>query len=144
MNAFVQSSPAPIYTWAAWISLIILETLCQVAVKLSGQHTGALELSLLSVMQLIYSPWLWVALACYVGSFLTWMFILQQSSLSRAFPTSAVVFVAVMGASWALFGEAFDWNKITGSVFIVLGILMLGPDAADNDESGMDVDIEKP
>jgi multidrug transporter EmrE-like cation transporter len=57
------------------------------------------------------------------------MRILEKSHLSRAFPTSAIAFVAIMIASWAVFGDPMSWEKILGSAIIVAGILLLGGDA---------------
>jgi drug/metabolite transporter (DMT)-like permease len=56
------------------------------------------------------------------------MNILEKSTLSSAFPTSAIVFVAIMVASWAVFGDPMGWGKLLGSAIIVAGILLLGGD----------------
>ena len=61
-----------------------------------------------------------------IGEFLLWMTILSKSALSRAFASSAVLFVVVMLASRVLFGEPLGWNKLLGSAVILAGILLLG------------------
>ena len=113
----------------AWALLLAVETLGQVSLKFAGTRVGALEPNLHSILAAASTPWLWLGLACYLGQFVLWMRILEKSHLSRAFPTSAIAFVAIMIASWAVFGDPMGWEKILGSAIIVAGILLLGGDA---------------
>lgn len=115
---------------AAWLALLALETLCQISLKFAGSAVGAFDLDRASVLAALATPWLWVAIGCYLGAFLAWMAILSKSTLSAAYATSAIVFVSVMIASSAVFGESVHWEKALGSAIIVGGILMLGGDRA--------------
>ena len=110
---------------AAWLILLLLETLCQISLKLAGDTIGAFKLDRASVLAAIGTPWLWIAVGCYLGAFLAWMTILNRSRLSSAYPTSALVFVSVIIASALVFGEPVHWEKALGSAIIVAGILML-------------------
>jgi drug/metabolite transporter (DMT)-like permease len=112
----------------AWVALLAIETLGQVALKFAGTEVGAFELDRASILRALTTPWLWVGIACYLGQFAVWMNILEKSTLSSAFPTSAIVFVAIMVASWAVFGDPMGWGKLLGSAIIVAGILLLGGD----------------
>lgn len=112
----------------AWLILLLLETLCQVSLKFAGHAIGAFDLNRASILAAVSTPWLWTAIGCYLGAFLAWMTILNKSSLSSAYPTSAIVFVSVMIASALVFGEPVHWEKALGSAIIVGGILMLGGD----------------
>ncbi len=114
----------------SWLILLGFETLCQVSLKLAGEQSGAFEFTLAAALNAARSPWLWSAAGCYLGAFLAWMVILRKSSLSSAFPTSAIVFVAVMIASFLVVGEVLNWSKLLGSAVIVCGILMLGSDTS--------------
>ena len=113
----------------AWVLLLAVETLGQVSLKFAGTRVGAFELNRHSILVALSTPWLWLGLACYLGQFVIWMRILEKSRLSSAFPTSAIAFVAIMIASWAVFGDPMGWEKILGSTIIVAGILLLGGDA---------------
>ena len=112
----------------AWSVLLVFETLCQISLKMAGRATGAFDFSAAAFRLALGVPWLWVAIGCYVGAFLAWMTILRQSTLSAAFTTSALVFVAVMCSSWLVFDEHLGWMQLLGSLVIVGGILMLGAD----------------
>ena len=113
----------------AWSVLLAVETLGQVAMKMAGARVGVFELDRASILAALSTPWLWLALACSVGQFFVWMTILEKSALSAAFPASASVFIAIMIASWAVFGDPMGWEKILGSAVIVAGILLLGSEA---------------
>jgi len=112
----------------AWGVLLVFETVCQISLKLAGRATGAFDFSAAAFRHALGTPWLYVAIVCYVGAFLAWMTILRKSTLSAAFTTSALVFVAVMLSSWLVFGEHVGALQLVGSMVIVAGILMLGAD----------------
>ena len=113
---------------AAWVLLLAIEALGTVSLKVAGNHIGAFELDRASILAALSTPWLWLALGCYLGQFAVWMTILEKSALSAAFSISAITFVVVMLASWVVFGETMGWEKILGSAIIVAGILLLGSD----------------
>jgi drug/metabolite transporter (DMT)-like permease len=117
-------------TLIAWGALLAFETLCQISLKFAGRQTGAFDFSLAAFQRALATPWLWVAIGCYVGAFLAWMTILRKSTLSAAFTISAIVLIAVMVASWLVFGEHLSWLQLFGAAIIVAGILAIGDDAA--------------
>jgi drug/metabolite transporter (DMT)-like permease len=119
-------------TWAAWLLLLTCETICQISLKMAGRATGPFDFSPDAFLHALTTPWLWVAIACYVGAFLAWLTILRRSTLSAAFATSAIVFVAVMCSSWLVFGERVGVLQIVGSSIILIGIFMLGADSTSN------------
>lgn len=120
-------------TLLAWGALLGFETLCQISLKLAGRHTGAFDFSGAAFAHALATPWLWVAIGCYVGAFLAWMTILRKSTLSAAFTTSALVFVAVMFASWFVFKEHIGWLQLLGAAIIVGGILLIGAEASPDE-----------
>jgi len=115
-------------TWLAWLLLLTCETICQISLKMAGLATGPFDFSPAAFLRALATPWLWVAIACYVGAFLSWLTILRRSTLSAAFATSAIVFVAVMCASWLVFREHVGALQVVGSLIILVGILMIGAD----------------
>ncbi|MBS0570902.1 MAG: transporter [Proteobacteria bacterium] len=118
--------------WPAWLALLCLETLCQIALKSAGLDNPDFDFSPTAFAHALATPWAWVAIGCYVGAFAVWMTILRKSTLSAAFTTSAIVFVAVMFASWLVFGEHIGYWQLVGCAIIVGGILALGADDAES------------
>lgn len=121
--------------WLAWLVLIACEVLCQIALKFAGDATGEFDFSPAGFVRALRSPWLWTAIGTYVGGFLAWMLILRKSRLSQAFPTSAIVFVGVMFASWLVLGEPVSLTMLAGAILITGGILLLGGES-DEVQSG--------
>ena len=111
---------------SAWAGLVLIEVITQLAFKFSGQVTGAFDFSSHAIGLALSSGWLWVALAGYLAGFVAWMVILSHSDLARAYPASAVVFVAVILASWLVLRESIGGLQIAGAAVIVAGILQLG------------------
>ena len=117
--------------WIAWTALLGFETLCQISLKYAGLANADFDFSPAAFARAIVTPPLWVAIGCYIGAFVAWMTILRKSTLSAAFATSAIVFVAVMFASWWVFGEHIGALQLIGAAIIVGGILLLGADDAN-------------
>jgi drug/metabolite transporter (DMT)-like permease len=117
-------------TWIAWAFLLGFETTCQISLKYAGLANADFDFSTHAFAQAIVTPALWIGIGCYVGAFAAWMTILRKSTLSAAFAMSAIVFVAVMFASWWVFGEHIGAMQLLGAAVIVAGILMLGADDA--------------
>ena len=117
--------------WVAWLLLLGFETLCQISLKSAGMDNPNFDFTLTAFKHVLATPWMWLAISCYIGAFGVWMTILRKSSLSAAFATSAIVFVGVMLASWLVFGERIGFWQLVGCAIIVAGILSLGPDDAN-------------
>lgn len=130
-------------SWGAWITLLSLELICQIALKSAGLAIGEAEFSWNAAASALGSPWLWLAIATYIGQFVTWMTILRNSSLSGAFPTSAITIVGVVIASAVLFAEPMGWLRVLGATIIVFGILLLGQDEP-HDDGPLGIDRNKP
>ncbi|MBS0211899.1 MAG: EamA family transporter [Proteobacteria bacterium] len=111
---------------AAWVALVGIEVVTQLAFKFAGHATGDFDFSGAAFARAASAPWLWVAVGGYCAGFVSWMLILRHMRLSRAYPTSAIVFVAVMIASLLVLGESIDIVQWIGATIIVAGILQLG------------------
>jgi drug/metabolite transporter (DMT)-like permease len=105
--------------------LTIFDTLTQVSFKLATQRTGEFALSLAWLKAAALAPWLYGAVAGYLGAFITWMTLLEHAPVGPAFAASHLDVVAVLIVSVPLFGERFTAREIAGAVCIVAGILLL-------------------
>ncbi len=113
----------------AWIALVLVEVITQLALKFAGARIGPFDFSSAAILRAVSCGWLWLALVAYLCGFVAWMLILRRTDLSRAYPASAVVFVAVMLASWLVLHEPIHGLHLLGAGVIVLGILQLGSGA---------------
>ena len=71
------------------------------------------------------SPWVYCAIACYIGAFVTWMTLLEHAPIGPAFAASHLEVVSVLALSVVVFGEHVGAPQLIGSVLIIAGIVCL-------------------
>lgn len=72
------------------------------------------------------APGLFAGLSFYGVSTVLWLYALSRVELSYAFPFLSLSFVAIMvGARFAL-SEPLHRNRLAGSAFIILGVILVG------------------
>ena len=128
MNVTHAGQPPRRMLLLAWVALVAVEVLTQLSLHFAGAATGGFDFSAHAFALAVTSIWLWIGIASYCVCFALWMLILRHTELSRAFPTSAIVFVAVMLASWLVLHEPIGIVQGIGAVIVVAGILQLGHD----------------
>lgn len=116
-------------TWRFYVAgfalLLAFDTVVQLSFKLTGEHALPAEASLAWVARVFAHPWIYIALAGYVGNFFTWMSLLRHAPIGPAFAASHLDVVTVMLASALLFHEALTPLRLIGAGVIVLGIVCL-------------------
>jgi drug/metabolite transporter (DMT)-like permease len=111
---------------AGWAALVTFETLAQVALKIAADRLGDGLAAGDWLAAAVVEPWVWVGALAYLGSFAAWMTILDRLPLSRGFPLTAVVYVAVAAASLIAFGETITPLRWCGIGLIVVGVVVIG------------------
>ena len=109
--------------------LMLFDTLTQVSFKLATARTGNFSLHGEWFHAAATTPWLYVAIAGYIGAFLTWIRLLERAPVGSAFAASHLDVVAVLLISVPLFHERLTGSQIAGAALIVLGILLLARSA---------------
>jgi drug/metabolite transporter (DMT)-like permease len=105
--------------------LLGFDTLNLVCFKLAGTEALPVELSLAWVQRVFAHPWIYGAVAGYVGAFVTWMSLLKHAPIGPAFAASHLEVISVMLLSWWLFNEPVTLAQVAGAVAILLGIVCL-------------------
>ena len=105
--------------------LAVFDTMTQVSFKLAAQRTGEFSFALAWLKTVALAPWIYVAVAGYIGAFITWMTLLEHAPVGPAFAASHVDVVTVLLISVPLFGEHLTAVEITGAACIIAGILLL-------------------
>jgi drug/metabolite transporter (DMT)-like permease len=114
----------------AWGALILFETLAQVALKEAGESLTTLRFGGAWVLAALHEPSAYAAACGYVGAFLAWMTILDRMPLSRGFPMSSLVTLAIIAASVLVFGETLDGWRLAGIALILAGLALMGNEEA--------------
>jgi multidrug transporter EmrE-like cation transporter len=109
-----------------WIAIPVFNTLAQIFVKFAAEQLDQITTTGLGwVIAAATSPWMLAAVAVEIACFFFWMKVLADFDLSKAFPISAISYVAVLAASWFWFQEPTNLLQITGSVLILSGVWLV-------------------
>jgi len=109
-----------------WIAIPVFNTLAQIFVKFAAEQLDQITTTGLGwVIAAATSPWMLAAVAVEIACFFFWMKVLADFDLSKAFPISAISYVAVLAASWFWFQEPTNLLQITGSILILSGVWLV-------------------
>jgi drug/metabolite transporter (DMT)-like permease len=77
------------------------------------------------VLNLLLTPWIWVAFACTFLAGVTWMLTLSRLDLTYAFPFTGVTFLIILLAGATVFGEHVSAGRIAGTLLVVAGLVVV-------------------
>ncbi len=106
-------------------ALMLFDTWTQISFKLAAGQAGEFALTLAWLKAAVLSPWIYGAVAGYLGAFVTWMTLLKHAPVGPAFAASHLEVVTVLILSVLFFGEHLAPLQIAGGACIVLGIVFL-------------------
>jgi drug/metabolite transporter (DMT)-like permease len=108
---------------------VLLNAVAQLGLKAATDATGPLLGAdgpiLRRGLELLYVPWLWLALGCYALSVVVWMLGLSRVPVSQAYPLVSVGYVLNVGLAWWLFGEVPNVQRVVGIAIIVFGVVLV-------------------
>ncbi len=117
-----------------FLVLMCFDTFAQVCFKLTANHAMPPEANLDWVLRLLSTPWVYCAIACYVGAFLSWMTLLEHAPIGPAFAASHLEVISVMALSVVLFDEKIGTPQLLGSALIIAGIVCLAISETDGEK----------
>ena len=106
-------------------ALMLFDTWTQVSFKLASRQTGEFAMTLEWLKIAVLSPWIYGAIAGYLGAFVTWMTLLKRAPVGPAFAASHLEIVTVLIVSVLYFDEHLVTSQIIGGLCVVLGIIFL-------------------
>jgi len=120
--------------WALCVALPILSLGYQITAKQAALGLAHTPFGWAWIVRLAGSPWAQAMLGFEIASFVAWMTALSEMKLSAAFPMSAIGYVLVIVAGWAVFHEPASMMQVAGAAIILAGIALIGrsePEASD-------------
>ncbi|MDE1897881.1 MAG: EamA family transporter [Xanthomonadaceae bacterium] len=108
-----------------FLLLMAIDTAAQLCFKLAALHAAPFAIDPGWLLRVLREPWVYGAIAGYLGAFVTYMTLLKHAPVGPAFAASHLQVVSVMAASAWLFGERLAPLQLLGAALIVLGILVL-------------------
>lgn len=116
-----------------FLVLVCFDTFAQICFKLTANHAMPPEANLAWLLRVATSPWVYAAIACYLGAFVSWMTLLEHAPIGPAFAASHMEVISVMALSVPLFGEHIGMPQLLGSALIIAGIACLAVSETDAD-----------
>ena len=109
---------------------VTLAAIAQVTLKIGMNHVtdangGQLALTGDGLKQIATNLFVWIGLAVFAISAVTWLFALSRTSLSFAYPFAALGYVIIVAASILFLDEHVPPLGWAGVACIVLGILLV-------------------
>ena len=123
------------YYVTGFLVLMAFDTLSQLCFKLAALHAAPFAADGPWLLRVAREPWVYGAIAGYLGAFVTYMGLLRHAPVGPAFAASHLNVVSVLLVSAWLLHERLSLPQSVGAALIVLGILVLaraeqGDDAA--------------
>jgi len=117
--------------YSLWIGLPLLSAVFQASAKMLAAETRHTPFSWSWLVQATHSPWAVLVLLSELLSFVLWLNVLTHVPLSKAFPITAVAYIAIELMSWTLFKEPVLPLQIIGSVLILAGVWFISIASAE-------------
>jgi len=118
-----------------FLVLVCFDTCAQICFKLTANHAMPPEANLAWLLRIASSPWVYAAIACYIGAFFTWMTLLEHAPIGPSFAASHLEVIGVIALSVYLFDERVGTPQLLGSALIIAGIVCLAFNETDGDKS---------
>lgn len=75
------------------------------------------------------NPLIWTGLMLYGFGAMIWLFVLGRAPLSLAYPFVGLGFIMTMAAGALFFNESLSIERISGTLFIILGCILVARSA---------------
>ncbi len=113
------------YYVAGFGALMAFDTVSQLCFKLAAVHALPFSGDWHWAVRVLGEPWVYGAIAGYLGAFVTYLGLLRNAPVGPAFAASHLNVVSVMLASAWLLHERLSLPQVAGAALIVAGILIL-------------------
>jgi multidrug transporter EmrE-like cation transporter len=117
-----------IFNFTIVLLSVLLNAAAQIFLKKGSSVLVEISLqdNLVSSILRIFSNWYILGgLICYVFSIAVWIFALSRVDVSKAYPMLSIGFIISVLAAYTFLGESISILKISGIIFITIGVLMI-------------------
>ncbi|MDP3897500.1 MAG: transporter [Mesorhizobium sp.] len=134
-----------------YIVFILFTVATNAAAQLMLKH-GMMQLGPLSfagvnplvkMLQIVFSPWVFLGLSTFVISMASHLYVLSKVELSFAYPFLSLAYVAVAVFAYFVFREDLNALRIAGIAFICVGTVLIAQSGSGLDKAA-EHDSSKP
>ena len=108
-----------------FLVLLSFDTLAQIGFKLAAVAAAPPELEIAWLGRIATERWIYLAVAGYLGAFVTWMTLLRYAPIGPAFAATHLDIVTVLIVSVMWLGETLSRPQVVGAALILIGITIL-------------------
>jgi drug/metabolite transporter (DMT)-like permease len=102
-----------------------LVLLAQIGFKLAAVAAAPPQLEVAWLARIATERWIYLAVAGYLGAFVTWMTLLRYAPIGPAFAATHLDIVTVLIVSVMWLGETLSPPQVVGAILILTGIAVL-------------------
>lgn len=111
------------------LGTVLLTVFGQVVIKWQVRLVGPLPADLLGrvlfLWRFVTRPWVIGSMAAGFAAFLCWVMAMTRFELGYAYPFTSLAFLIVMFLGVLFFGETLSVTRITGTLLVIAGIVVL-------------------
>ena len=108
----------------------------QLMLKYGMMQLGPLSFAgvnpLLKILQIVFSPWVFLGLCTFVISMASHLYVLSKVDLSFAYPFLSLAYVLVAVFAYFVFREDLNALRIAGIAFICVGTILIAQSGRDH------------
>lgn len=93
----------------------------------------------IKVLQIVFSPWVFLGLCTFVISMASHLFVLSKVELSFAYPFLSLAYVMVAVFAYFVFREDLNAWRIAGIAFICVGTVLIAQSGRDGHHAGTEL-----
>jgi drug/metabolite transporter (DMT)-like permease len=113
---------------------VLTNAAAQLMLKQGMMNLGPLGIEgvhpVLRVLQIVFSPWVFLGLCTFVISMASHLYVLSKVELSFAYPFLSLAYVAVAVFAYFVFREDLNAWRIAGIAFICVGTVLIAQGGA--------------
>lgn len=87
-----------------------------------GAFDGSITNAVISIAGSLY---IWGGVLLYGFATFLWLYLLSKFDLSYIYPLTSLAFVLGVAAGSFVLGEAVTWNRVAGSLVIMVGVYLV-------------------
>ena len=108
---------------------VLTNAAAQLMLKYGMMQLGTMSFAgvnpLFKILQIVFSPWIFMGLSVFVISMASHLYVLSKVELSYAYPFLSLAYVAVAIFAYFVFREDLNAMRISGIALICLGTVFI-------------------
>ena len=124
---------------------VVTNAAAQLMLKYGMMQLGPLSFAgvnpVLKILQIVFSPWIFLGLSTFVISMASHLYVLSKVELSFAYPFLSLAYVMVAVFAYFVFREDLNGLRIAGIALICVGTILIAQSGSRHADDGGAADL---